>query len=247
MSRFEGRGVLVTGASRGLGRSIAEAFGAEGAFVGVAYRHRRDAAEEALGAVREAGGDGLCLEMDVREGESVRRAVAELEEHRPLGVLVNNAGVVHDRPFLMLSPREWANVLDVNLTGTYTCCRAALPSMMARREGAIVNVASVAAVRASPGQGAYSAAKGGVLALTRTLAKEASAYGIRVNSVIPGLLRTGMVARLDRRKVEEHKASIPLGRLGTGSEAARVVLFLASDEASYVIGEAVTVDGGLTL
>lgn len=247
MSRFGGTGVLVTGASRGLGRDIAEAFGAEGAFVGIAYRQRKDAAEETLEAVRAAGGDGLCLEMDVREDDSVRRAVGELEERRPLSVLVNNAGVVQDNPFLMLSPREWANVLDVNLTGTYTCCRAALPSMMGRRQGAIVNVASVAAVRASPGQGAYSASKGGVLAMTRTLAKEASAYGIRVNAVVPGLLRTGMVARLDRRRVDEYKATIPLGRLGTGSEAARVVLFLASEEASYVVGEAVTVDGGLTL
>ncbi|NNF27152.1 MAG: SDR family oxidoreductase [Gemmatimonadetes bacterium] len=230
-----------------MGRTIAEAFGAEGAFVGVAYHLGREGAEETLAAVREAGGDGVCLEMDVRDDDAVRRAFGELQDRVPLEVLVNNAGVVQDNPFLMLSRREWANVLDINLTGTYTCSRAALGSMMARRTGAIVNVASVAAIRASPGQAAYSAAKGGVLALTRTLAKEASAYGIRVNAVIPGLLQTGMVARLDRRRVEEHTASIPLGRLGAASEAARVVLFLASDEASYVIGESVTVDGGLTL
>ena len=247
MSRFDGTGVLVTGASRGLGRAIAEAFGAEGAFVGVAYRTRREAAEETVEAVRGAGGDGVCLEMDVRDEDSVRSAVGQLEERSAMDVLVNNAGVVQDNPLLMLSPREWAHVMDVNLTGTYTCCRAALPSMMARRRGAIVNVSSVAAIRASPGQGAYSASKGGILALTRTLAKEACAYGIRVNAVVPGLLETGMVARLDRRRVEEHTAAIPLGRLGTGSEAARVVLFLASDEASYVLGQAITVDGGLTL
>lgn len=247
MRRFEGKGVLVTGASRGLGRAIAEEFGREGAFVGITYRHRSAEAAETLTAVQAAGGDGMCLEVDVRDGESVRASVARFEDRRPLSVLVNNAGVVQDNPFLMLSPREWSNVLDVNLTGTYACCRAALPSMMARREGAIVNVASVAAIRASPGQGAYSAAKGGVLALTRTLAKEAADHGIRVNAVVPGLLSTGMVARLDRRRVEEYSSDIPLGRLGKASEAARVILFLASDEASYIVGESVTVDGGLTL
>ena len=222
-------------------------FGAEGGFVGIAYRIRRDDAEETLEAVRAAGGDGVCLEMDVRQEASVREAVERFQEIRPLDVLVNNAGVVHDRPFLMLSPTEWAAVMDVNLTGTYRCCRTVLPGMMGRKRGAIVNIASVAGIRASPGQGAYAASKGGVIALTRTLAKEVSEYGVRVNAVVPGLLSTGMGARLDRRRVEEYRTRIPLGRLGTAEEAARVVLFLASADASYVVGESITVDGGLTL
>lgn len=247
MRRFEDVGVMVTGASRGLGRVIAEAFAAEGAYVGITYRVQADSAVETLEAVRDAGGSGACFRMDTRDPESVKACVASLGEDRPIGVLVNNAAVVHDQPLMMLSPADWQNVLDSNLTGVYHTCRAVLPSMMARREGAIVNVASVSALRATAGQAAYAASKAGVLALTRTLATEAVGHGVRVNAVIPGLLTTGMGARLDHRTAERYRTGIPIGRFGTGEEVATTVLFLASDDASYVVGESVTVDGGLTL
>lgn len=247
MKRFDGVGVVVTGASRGLGRAIAEAFASEGAHVGITYRVQAASAEDALESVREAGGSGVCLQMDVRDAASVKSCVASFEEDRPVTVLVNNAAVVHDRPLMMLSPGDWQNVLDVNLTGTYHMCRAVLPSMMARGKGAIVNVASVSALRATAGQAAYAASKAGVLALTRTLATEAVGRGVRVNAVIPGLLATGMGARLDHRAAERHQAGIPMGRFGTGEEVAKAVLFLSSDDAGYVVGESITVDGGLTL
>jgi 3-oxoacyl-[acyl-carrier protein] reductase len=245
--RFEGVGVLVTGSSRGLGRSIAEGFGAEGAHVGVTYRVQEAAARETLEAVEAGGGTGRLFRLDVRDPVSVRDVLAEFEEERPLEVLINNAAVVRDQPTLLLSPPEWQSVLETNLTGTYLCCRAALPAMMARRRGAIVNVSSVAGLRASPGQASYAASKAGVLAFTRTLAVEVAGHGVRVNTIVPGLIRSGMGARLDSRVAERRRTTIPAGRLGRAEEVASVVLFLASDDASYVIGQALVVDGGLSL
>jgi len=247
VSRFAGVGVLVTGASRGLGSVIAEAFGSEGAHVGITYRFHGSEAQAVLDRIRERGGSGTCLEMDVRDADSVRAAVAAFEEERPMDVLVNNAGVVQDQPLMMLSPDAWQKIMDTNLTGTYHACRAVLPAMMARRRGAIVNVSSVSALRAVPGQAAYAASKAGILALTRTLAKEVCDHGVRVNAVIPGLLSTGMGVRMDRRMAERHRADIPMGRFGSGEEAAGAVLFLASDDAAYVVGESIIVDGGMTL
>lgn len=247
MNRFVGTGVLVTGASRGLGRAIAVAFGGEGAHVGIAYRVQREAAEETLKLVLDAGGSGSLQQVDVRDSDSVRAAFASFQGERPIDVLVNNAAVVRDQHFVMLSRKEWDDTLATNLTGTYHACRAALPSMLARGHGSIINVASVAGLRASPGQAAYGASKAGVTGLTRTLAVEVASRGVRVNAIVPGILDTGMGARLDRRRKEEYVSGIPAGRLGTGEEVARVALFLASDEASYVVGQAITVDGGLSL
>ena len=238
---------MVTGSSRGLGRAIAKIFAGEGARVGVTYRAQKEEAEETLRLVKEAGGTGAIFRLDVRDPEAVQATISDFERDCPLEVLINNAAVVHDQPFMLLSPPEWSEVIETNLTGVYHCCRAAIPSMMARRRGAIVNVSSVAAIRASPGQASYAASKAGVLSLTRTLAAEIASHGVRVNAVVPGLLRTGMGVRLDRRVVEQRLTAIPLARLGEGEEVARAALFLASDEASYIVGQYLTVDGGLSL
>lgn len=247
MERFAGRSALVTGASRGLGRAIAESFGREGARVGVGYRSRRDEAERTLAAIERAGGQGVLLPFDVRDPASIAGAVDSFAPDGALDVLVNNAAVVRDQHIAFMSSEDWEHVVSVNLTGTYHCCRAAVPRMMARRRGAIVNVASTAALRASPGQSNYAGSKGGVIAFTATLAAELAPYGIRVNAVAPGLLATGMGARFDRRTVERRTAGIPLGRVGTAEEIANVVLFLASDESSFVVGQCFRVDGGLSL
>ncbi len=245
--RFQGQGVIVTGASRGLGRAIAQAFGAEGARVGVAFRTRRDEADKTLGLVEAGGGSGEVLELDVRDPATVERAFKTFEAGAPLSVLVNCAAVVNDQMFPMMPPEEWDSVIATNLTGTYRCCRAAVRPMMARRSGAIVNVSSIAGVRASPGQANYSASKAGVLGLTATLAAELAPYGVRVNAVAPGLFKTGMGARLDWRIVEARGKMVPLGRFGEGEELASVVLFLASPAASYVVGQCIVVDGGMSL
>jgi 3-oxoacyl-[acyl-carrier protein] reductase len=249
MSRsFEGQTVLVTGASRGLGRAIAQAFGAEGAYVGIAYRVRSNEADETKRLVEEAGGSGALVALDVRDRANVDAAVDGLLAARGrVDVLVNNAAVVRDELFPVMAEESWEEVLDVNLSGVFRCARAVARPMMARKKGAIVNVASVAGVHASVGQANYAASKGGVIALTRTLAAELAPRGIRVNAVVPGLLTTGMAARLDKREAARKREAIPLQRFGDAEEVARAVLFLASEGASYVIGQALVVDGGLSL
>jgi 3-oxoacyl-[acyl-carrier protein] reductase len=178
----------------------------------------------------------------------VDAAVDELLGQRPaLDVVVNNAGVARDELFPVMQRESWRQVLATNLDGTFNVCRAVARPMMGRKRGAIVNVASVAGQRASVGQVNYAASKGGVLALTQSLAAELAPRGIRVNAVVPGLCAAGLVETLDRRVVEARKQHIPLRRLGTADEVARAVLFLASDDAAYIVGQALVVDGGLTL
>jgi 3-oxoacyl-[acyl-carrier protein] reductase len=244
---FQGKTAVVTGGSRGLGRAIAVAFGRAGARVFVGYRTRVRDAEATVASVREAGGEAEALALDVRDGASVQRAFDAVSARFAVDVLVNNAGVVADAPFAAMEPEDFSRVVDTNLGGAFRCSRAVLRGMMAARSGAIVNVASVAGLFASPGQANYAASKGGLVAMTRTLAAEAAPYGVRVNAVVPGLLSTGMAARMDRTIAEARRADIPVQRFGAAEEVAAVVSFLASDAASYVIGQALVVDGGLSL
>ena len=198
--------------------------------------------------MREAGGDGNLLAADARDRAAVVAAVDRVTlERGGLDVLVNNAGLAGDEPFAMMAQESWDDVIAVNLDGVFHFCRAAVRPMLARKRGAIINVASVAGLRASVGQANYAASKGGVLALTRTLGAELAPRGIRVNAVVPGLIAAGMAARLDRRVAERARAAIPLGRFGAAEEVAKVVVFLASDDAAYVVGQALVVDGGLSL
>ena len=248
MRRFEGRTALVTGASRGLGKSCALAFGREGAHVVVGYCTRREEAESTVVSIERAGGSGRAVALDVRDrkaiAEAVRTTVAEVGG---IEILVNNAGVVRDQLFGMLVREEWDHVLDVNLTGTMQMCKAVVPYMMARGSGSIVNLASVAALKASIGQISYAAAKGGVFAFTKTLAAECGPRGVRVNAVVPGLIDEGMTTRVSRKVIERRLAGVPLGRLGRAEEVDQAVLFLAGDESAYMTGQAVIVDGGLSL
>lgn len=238
---LQGKIALVTGSTGGLGRAIARALAAEGAVVIAQYRRNEKAAQALCAEI-----SGHPLALDLRDAEAVGDAVRDVvDRHGQLDVLVNNAGVAVDAPFAMLDESAWADVIDTNLTGTWRMCRAAARAMLGKRRGSIVNVGSVAGLRASPYQANYSAAKAGMLGLSRTLARELGPKGIRVNTVLPGLIDAGMGERADRRLVQRILDQTPLGRSGTAEEVAAAVVFLASDAATYVSGAELTVDGGL--
>lgn len=237
---------LVTGASGGLGSAIAQALAADGAVVVAHYRRNADAAEALCARIIESGGRAEARAFDTRDARAVNDAIGDIvRDHGSLDVVVNNAGVLADAPFVMLSEADWVDVIDTNLNGTYRVCRAAARSMLASKRGVIVNVASVAAVRASPYQANYGAAKAGILGLSRTLARELGPKGIRVNTVLPGLILAGMGARVDRDMAQGVIGRVPLGRAGQADEVAAAVVFLASDAAAYISGAELTVDGGL--
>ncbi|HRI66483.1 MAG TPA: 3-oxoacyl-ACP reductase FabG [Polyangium sp.] len=244
---FNEQTVVVTGASRGLGRAIALAFAAQGAHVVIGYHTKHEEANRVQEMAVQAGGAATLWAFDMQDPGSIESGMERiLSERGRIDVLINNAAVVQDAPFALMTQESWDDVIRVNLGGVFACCRSVARAMMANRQGAIVNVASVAGIHASPGQTNYAASKGGILAFTRTLAVELARHGIRVNAVIPGLLSTGMVTRLDHRIAAQKKQLIPLGRFGTAEEVAEVVLFLASPAATYIIGQAIVVDGGLS-
>ena len=245
--RFEGRTVIVTGGSRGLGRAMAVAFAAEGAYVVIGYLARDKDAAHSLALVREAGGDGRTMAFDVGRRPAVDAAIEEILRARGrIDVLVNNAGVARDELFALMEQQSWDEVIATNLGGLFHCARAVVRPMLSAGGGAIVNVGAVSALRASPGQVNYAASKGGLLAFTRALGAELAPRGIRVNAVIPGAIASGLAARMDRRLAERIRVGIPLGRFGTAEEVARAVLFLASEDAAYIVGHALVVDGGLS-
>ncbi len=234
---------LVTGASRGIGRATALALAGRGHAVAVNYRERVEDAKETLASINAVGGEGICVRADMSDAAEIERCFGEVED--ALGrvdILVNNAGIRRDGLALRMSDDAWNEVMKTNLFGPFASCRRALKTMIAQRSGRIVNVASVAGLRASPGQANYAAAKAGVIALTKTMAVEVATRGITVNAVAPGLVETRLTEDLNGDALGE----IPARRAGTPEEVAACVRFLVSGEASYVTGTTLTVDGGLS-
>jgi len=246
-NRFADKVVIVTGAARGMGRATALAFAREGAKVAVTDV----SADEAHSVVREigqAGGDAVAIQADVSDLTDVSRMVdAVIERYGTVDVLVNNAGVLGKTgPLEEIAPEEWARVIDINLTGVFNCTKAVLPIMKERGGGKIVNVSSSAGRSYSTfGAAHYTASKAGILGLTRHTASEAAPYNINVNAVAPGSMDTEMV-RLSAtpEHIAQEEANNPLGRLGTPEDEAHLVLFLASEEASYITGATVDINGG---
>lgn len=241
------RVALVTGGSRGIGRAVALDLARSGSSVAVSYLDRADDAKETVRLVEEIGVDGICVQADVGDRADVERLFAEVEG--ALGsveVLVNNAGVRADGLAVRLSDELWDDVLRTNLYGTFACCRRALRPMLRSRWGRIVNVASVAGLRGSRGQTNYSASKAGVIGLTKSLALEVGGRGITVNAIAPGLVTTDLTLSLGEERLREIASAIPQKRAATPEDIASAVSFLCGDDASYVTGEVLVIDGGMT-
>ncbi len=244
--RLSDRVGIITGASRGIGRSIALALAAEGAKVVVNYASSSSAAEEVVGAITEAGGEAIALQADVSKLDQVEALVNQtLEKFSRIDVLVNNAGITRDTLLLRMKPEDWQAVIDLNLTGVFLCTRAVSKVMLKQKSGRMINIASVSGQMGNPGQANYSAAKAGVIGFTKTVAKELATRGITVNAVAPGFIETDMTHDL---KSEEIIKYIPLGRYGKPEEVAGMVRFLAADEAAgYITGQVFNVDGGMVM
>ena len=245
-AELEGRVTFVTGASRGIGAAIAIELARAGASVAFTYRSSRSGAEETAKRITELGGESLILKLDVSDLSAVDAAVKEVVDKRgKLDVLVNNAGVAKDQLLVRMKPEDFDEVIATNLRGTWNVSRAVIRPMLRARWGRIVNLSSVVATLGNPGQTNYAASKGGVEAMTRSLAREVGSRGITVNAIAPGFIDTEMTRDLPEAVVAGMLERIPLGRLGTGEDVARVVRFLVSEEASYITGQVIRVNGGL--
>jgi 3-oxoacyl-[acyl-carrier protein] reductase len=248
--RLKDQVALVTGGSRGIGRAVVLAFAAEGAKVAFVYRGSQAAADSLMEEILKIGGTGMALQGDVADPEVAPRCVEKvLADWKRIDVLVNNAGVIRDDLFVRMEPDAFDLVLKTNLGGTVNFCRAvAYNPMMKQRRGRIINISSVAATHVNLGQTNYAASKGAVNAFTRALAVELASRNVTVNAIAPGFIATDMSESV-RNKAGDfiEKKLIPMKRLGKPEDIARVALFLASDDSSYITGQVITVDGGLSL
>ncbi len=247
MFRLDGKIALVTGASQGIGEAIAKRLAAQGATVVCAARSE-DKLKAVAGAIEAAGGKADVIVADLSDGASVRAAVATtIERHGALHILVNNAGITRDKLLIQMKEEDWDAVLDTNLKGAWTAIQAATKPMMKQRWGRIVNIASVVGQMGNPGQANYVAAKAGLIGLTKSVARELASRNVTANAVTPGYIETAMTSGLPEDVKAEFTKQIPLGRMGTGEDIAAAVAFLASEEAGYITGQTLSVNGGMLM
>jgi 3-oxoacyl-[acyl-carrier protein] reductase len=242
------RVALVTGGSRGIGRAVAEHLAARGRRVAVNYAANEEAANATVQAITAAGGEAIAVAGDVGDEAAVAALFSEVEERLgAVEVLVNNAGITRDDLLLRMKPEAWDEVIRVDLTSVYLCTRAALRGMLRSRWGRIVSLSSVAGIAGNPGQANYAAAKAGIIGFTRSVAKEVGSRGITANVVAPGFISTDMTEALGDAARSAAVSATALGRLGEPKEVASAVGYLASDDAAYITGQTLVVDGGLAI
>ncbi|MCB2181463.1 MAG: 3-oxoacyl-[acyl-carrier-protein] reductase [Desulfobulbaceae bacterium] len=243
---LEGRIAVVTGGSRGIGKAICLALAEKGATVLVNYVSRPDAAEETVSSIKESGGNAAAYQFNVADAGQVQAAIKNIvDDYGKIDILINNAGITRDGLIAMMKENAWDDVLDTNLKGAFNCIKAVSRPMMKKRYGRIVSITSVIGFTGNAGQANYAAAKAGMTGLTRSVARELASRNVTVNGVAPGYIDTDMTRGLPEEVTEKIKAEIPMNSLGTVDDVAAAVLYLVSDEARYVTGQFIHVNGGM--
>ena len=245
---LSGKVSLVTGASRGLGRDVALKLAGMGSKVAINYLSRQDDARKVMSSIVECGGEAIIVQADVRDSNSVKTMLRQItDEWGKIDILVNNAGITMDSLLLRMSEEAWDNVIDTNLRGAFLCTRFALRTMVNQGWGRIINVASIAGLVGNAGQCNYAASKGGLIAFTKSLARELGSRNITVNAIAPGFITTEMTDQLPPELKESILSRIALQRFGTPEDVAEVVAFLASSRADYITGQVINIDGGVSI
>lgn len=246
--QLTGKTAIVTGGSRGIGRAAALTLAEAGADVAVIYAGNTAAAEETVRLIEEKGREGLAIQCDVADEAAVTAMVKDVKkELGRIDILVNNAGITRDGLLMIMKEDDWQAVLDTNLTGAFHCTKAVTRLMMKQRSGSIINITSVVGETGNAGQANYAAAKAGLIGFTKSVAKELASRNIRCNAIAPGCIETDMTAVLGEDTVDAMIKTIPMGRVAQPEEVAKAVLFLASDDASYITGQTLNVDGGMVM
>jgi len=245
--RLKDKVALITGGARGIGRSIALLFAQEGADIVIGDVDIQEANKTCLD-IEALGKKALALQMDVTDYVKVEEAVNKiLDKFAKVDILVNNAGITKDNLLIRMGQQDWDAVLSVNLKGAFNCIKAVSRPMIKQRSGKIINIASIIGIIGNPGQANYSASKAGLIALTKTAAKELASRNINVNAIAPGFIQTEMTAKLSQELQQKMKEAIPLDKFGTPDDVASTCLFLASDDSSYITGQTIVVDGGMVM
>ena len=248
MSEFEGRAVIVTGGSRGIGRAIVKELSARGANVAFSFTRNKEMADELVAEVTGTGRRALAFQTDVTDAAGAEQMVRSVKsEFGSVDYLVNNAGITRDKLIMMMSEEDWDAVLDTNLKGVFNVTRPAVAIMVRQRRGSILNIASISGVVGMPGQTNYSASKAGLIGFTKALAKEVARRSITVNALALGMVETDMTSSLAEEYRQKIIEQIPLSRYGTAAEVARIAAFLLSDDALYITGQVLQADGGLAI